>query len=407
MRTDLAGLVELWRHNGKETAIVSHVGNRSERTSYAALAQLADRCAAELVRRGIAPGDRIVVWGRNSAEWVAVFFACVVRGVLVVPLDAAGTLEFAQRVVDDTSPRLIVGDPEHLQLDSLGRVQLQSSIEERFGIAVDDASLLAAETLGQLRALVMRPATEVGPSTQAAETPARLRDFVYPRWPWSPLVSMLRIAFVEAVMRPLVWLLLNPRVRKDAQVPATASIVIANHVTVLDLPLLLYGLPGPMRRRVAVAMSGEMLDDWRRGRNQASWWQNLLAPAQYILVTALFNVFPLPRLRGFRTSFAHIGEALDRSFHVVIFPEGRRSETGKLQPFRPGIGLLVQESGAPIVPVALRDMDRLVMHRARWFHNGLVEIEVGEQETTLPGQSADEIARQLHQRMHRMLGDQS
>ena len=70
----------------------------------------------------------------------------------------------------------------------------------------------------------------------------------------------------------------------------------------------------------------------------------LFGPLAYLLVTALYNVFPLPRRRDFQRSFAHAGEALDRGFNVLVFPEGTRSDAGELARFRPGIGLLAKQS---------------------------------------------------------------
>ncbi len=84
-------------------------------TTYADLATLAGRFSRLLAERDIAPGERVLLWGANSAEWVAAFFGCVLRGVIAVPLDAAGSVDFAARVVADVTPRLIVGDAEHLQ----------------------------------------------------------------------------------------------------------------------------------------------------------------------------------------------------------------------------------------------------------------------------------------------------
>ncbi len=130
MRPHLASLVEDLRRNGRQTAIVRYRGVRRHATTYADLATLAGRFSAELNRRGIAPGDRVVLWGENSAEWVAAFFGCLLRGVLAVPLDAAGSPDFAARVIADVAPKLILidasraaalqADIPHLSLDDLG-----------------------------------------------------------------------------------------------------------------------------------------------------------------------------------------------------------------------------------------------------------------------------------------------
>ena len=83
--------------------------------------ELSARCARAYDQAGLKPGDRVLLWGNNSVEWVAAFFGCILRGIVAVPLDAAGSLEFAQRVVAEVEPRLLVGDLALLQ-------QLHSSI---------------------------------------------------------------------------------------------------------------------------------------------------------------------------------------------------------------------------------------------------------------------------------------
>src|SRR5580704_8988193 len=110
MRANLATLVDDFRRHGNATAVVTYPGNRRVNTSYGEIAVLAERFAHELKRREIATGERVLLWGQNSAEWIAAFFGCVLHGVLVVPLDANGGMEFARRVFDETRPKLIVGD---------------------------------------------------------------------------------------------------------------------------------------------------------------------------------------------------------------------------------------------------------------------------------------------------------
>jgi long-chain acyl-CoA synthetase len=150
--------------------------------------------------------------------------------------------------------------------------------------------------------------------------------------------------------------------------------LVANHVTSYDAPLILYALPRRLRDRVAIAMSGEMILDFRSMRNQGNWFLNLLAPAAYVLITGLFNVFPLPQLSGFRRSFRHAGEAADHGYSVLVFPEGHRADDESPQPFKSGAGLLWKELGTPVLPVRIRGLGELKASGDRWFRSGRIAI---------------------------------
>jgi long-chain acyl-CoA synthetase len=331
---------------------------------------------------------------------------------------------------------------EDLRLDSLGRVQLLDALEERLGVAVDQEEYARVETLGELRRLVMdRGSVEVGvgqPLVQSdglqgsagSKFAAGTRKFetqregesqqepadrsvpvatgyVYPHWPWLLPVRWARAAFVELVMRPLVWLLAAPRVVRTNPAQTLAvnetMLIIANHVTAYDEPLLLFALPRAVRNRIAAAMSGEMLEDIRHARNVELGWLAPLGPIVWLLLTALFNAFPLPRQRGFQRSFAHAGEALDHGFHVVVFPEGRRSAEGALANFRPGIGLLVKQSSAAVLPMALRGMGELKTGKRRWFRSGTLEVLVGQPIRFASSESEAAITARLHSEVEKLL----
>ena len=110
MRDHLATLLDDFRRYPREIAVVRYQGNRRRVTTYGEIAHLAGRFAALLAQRGIEPGDRVLLWAENSAEWIAAFHGCLLRGVLAVPLDASGTADFAVRVAADVTPKLVVGD---------------------------------------------------------------------------------------------------------------------------------------------------------------------------------------------------------------------------------------------------------------------------------------------------------
>ncbi len=323
---------------------------------------------------------------------------------------------------------------EDLHLDSLGRVQLAAAIEEKLGMSTESGLLENIETLGELRKLVageteaeqgscspthsaksggldgarsfidgqtLEKAQDGGWSAPAG---AASRKYVYPRWPWLKPVQWLRTAFIEAVMRPLVWLLANPRVVAPNLPTGDAPLlIVANHVTAYDGPLVQYALPAHLRRRIAAAMSGEMLWDFRHFRNPDNGRFSLFGPLAWLALTALFNVFPLPRLRNFQASFAHAGKAMDRGFNVLVFPEGTRSAEGKLAGFRGGIGLLAKQSGAMVLPVAICGLGELKTGKRRWFRSGTIEVRVGQPIRFAPEESEAAIAARLHAAVEQLL----
>jgi long-chain acyl-CoA synthetase len=351
---------------------------------------------------------------------------------------------------------------EDLLLDSLGRVQLAAALEERLGIAPESGLLEQVQTLGELRALValdaeaeknqtpremreepasgakapidsarmntgaeaqidsiglVRESKLLSPSVSSApvadQTESEPVRYIYPRWPWLLPFQWLRAAFVEAFAQPLVWLLANPKVVAaeapplQSGTPREPMLIVANHVTAFDGPLVEYALPGSIRRRIAVAMSGEMLEDYRHFRNperpagRKGFY--LPGPAIYLLLTALFNVFPLPRRRNFQRSFAHAGAAMDHGYNVLVFPEGTRSAQGALAKFRGGIGLLAKESGAAVLPVGLRGLGELKSGSQHWFRSGMIEVHVGQPIRFSPEETESAITARLHAEVNRLL----
>jgi long-chain acyl-CoA synthetase len=245
---------------------------------------------------------------------------------------------------------------------------------------------------------------------ESVKNEARSAKFIYPRWPWWAPVRWIRAAFLEAVAQPLVWLLANPLVVGCSSFDTSEPmLVIGNHVTAFDGPLVQYALPGHVRRRMTVAMAGEMLEDYRHFRNpERGPGQNrfmLFGPLAYLLVTALYNVFPLPRGRNFQRSFAHAGEALDGGLNVMVFPEGTRSEAGQLARFRPGIGLLVKQAQVAVLPVAIRGLGELKSRGRGWFRSGKIEVHVGEPLRFTAQQTEAEITVRLHSEVQRLLGE--
>ncbi len=112
-RSSIAEYLDDFLRRGKECAYVEREGYRTARWSYRKTAETAFRFACELEARQIRKGDYILIWGPNSAAWVAAFFGCALVGVIVVPMDDAATPDFALRVLNQVHAKLLLCSQKH------------------------------------------------------------------------------------------------------------------------------------------------------------------------------------------------------------------------------------------------------------------------------------------------------
>ncbi|HLZ91192.1 MAG TPA: AMP-binding protein [Candidatus Acidoferrum sp.] len=107
-RPNLLSLFEDFRRHRGDLAVVQRRGYRREIWTYGQMADAASRLARDLQELGVRTGDRVLLWGPNSAEWMSAFWGCLLRGAVVVPMDDGTTTEFAQRVARDTGAKLVI-----------------------------------------------------------------------------------------------------------------------------------------------------------------------------------------------------------------------------------------------------------------------------------------------------------
>jgi len=70
------------------------------------------RLAALLAAHGVGRGDRVALWGTNSPEWVAAGLGAILRGAVVVPIDAGASPTRAAEIVALAEARLVLHDPD-------------------------------------------------------------------------------------------------------------------------------------------------------------------------------------------------------------------------------------------------------------------------------------------------------
>lgn len=279
-----------------------------------------------------------------------------------------------------------------LKLDSLGRVELLSALEDRYQIEIDEAAFTAATTVDDVEKLVR------GQTAQERATP-----YPYPAWSRAAPARWLRSILFYAIVLPITRVMSRMRVegREHLEKLRCPVLFVANHVTLADHALILAALPPRLRHRLAIAMEGERLRDWLNppeGTGRFTRWRLL---AQYVLVTTFFYVFPLPKRSGFRRSFAYAGACVERGESVLVFPEGVRAPRGQMRmsPFKMGIGVLAGELGVPVVPVKLHGLYELKRRKQYFAPRGQVAVVFGEPVSFDAGVEASQIAAELERRI--------
>jgi len=259
---------------------------------------------------------------------------------------------------------------QELGLSSLDRVELMVALEDTFQTRIDEGSFASAQDLGQLRTLVERASSSAG-------TPAEPVDF--PAWTRSLAARAVRRVNLATWILPLARVFAWTRIEglehlRDLEGPV---IFASNHQSFMDGPVIMASLPARWRYRVAPAMGKEMFAAhfFPAQHGRLSWLTNSL---NYYLAVLLFNAFPLPqREAGARQTLRYIGELLADKHSLLIFPEGRRSESGAIDVFRPGIGMIASKLGAKVVPVRIDGLQHVLGVGSHMARPGRVRVAFG------------------------------
>lgn len=175
-----------------------------------------------------------------------------------------------------------------------------------------------------------------------------------------------------------------PEAIKSGQQPA---IFIANHASLFDPPMIIVSLPC---KPVLIAKKGLA-------------WMPIVGQAM-MLAEFIF----VDRHKGAKSaaSIKAAAQKIRNGISVAYFPEGTRSTTGRLRPFKKGAFALAAESGAPIVPLAIVGGHR-TLPKGEWrVCPGEYRMTVGKPLWPQDFSDAGTLRRHAEVRMREMLNEQ-
>ncbi|MGE3273458.1 MAG: AMP-binding protein [Chloroflexota bacterium] len=267
-----------------------------------------------------------------------------------------------------------------LGLDSLGRVELAVLLEEELGRSLSDEQVAELRTVGDLLQALDKPASTTPPAP-------------LPAWPRSQPVRALRAMLQDAIIFPAARLVSRPFTvegREHLDGVRGPVLLIANHASHLDSVTVLAALSEGRRRRTAVAAAADYFFTDRRIS---------------LVASVALGAFPFHRTGPVAASLAHCGDLADAGYSLLVFPEGTRSTTGQVAPFKPGIGLLARELGLPVVPVYLDGLFRVLPKGRTVPRPGRVRVIIGEPLRVDPSLSNTETAARLEAALRALAPD--
>ena len=218
---------------------------------------------------------------------------------------------------------------------------------------------------------------------------------VFPtKWARTPAAIALREVLQKGALNSVLRFEVNPQTSgldslRKVNGPA---LIVANHSSHLDTPLLLCTLPDAMRRKTAVAAAADYFFD--------TWWR---ATASAIV----FNTFPIERRGGKLSSTP--GDLLADGWNVVVFPEGTRSPDGWMERFRMGAAHLAVEHGVPVIPVGIKGSFAAMPRGRGWPVPGrpTVAVRYGDPLYPVEGESARDFAPKVSAAVSALLDEEA
>lgn len=165
---------------------------------------------------------------------------------------------------------------------------------------------------------------------------ARYRN---PRREHGLVSSLLRIGWWSA-MRLMLGIVNRLEVRGRENLPRSGPFVlVANHASHFDALVLGAALPLSLRDQMHPLAAGDVFFE---------------TPARAAFAAHFLNALPVWRRNVGRHGLDDLRKRLiEEDAIYILFPEGARSRDGKMLPFKPGVGMMVAETPALVVPCHL------------------------------------------------------
>lgn len=208
-------------------------------------------------------------------------------------------------------------------------------------------------------------------------------------WALSGPIRNLRGDLQELVLFPVLRLFARMKIERRDQLDGVTGplVIVSNHSSHFDCPVILAALPHRIRHRTIVA-----------------------AAADYFYRSAVFGTFtsvalgtiPFERHEGSRASLERCKEGIRKGWSVLLFPEGTRSKSGEVGEFGKGAAYLCIDAKCAALPIFLEGLREVMPKGRRFPRSGRVVVRFGELVAPGPADDYESFTKRLREAVMRL-----
>ncbi len=277
-----------------------------------------------------------------------------------------------------------------LKFDSIKVIELSLLIEERFKAVIDETKISKDTSVKDLRELIDNPVV-----------PKKSRLRLSKKY-FNPLFLPIR-AITHLIYYGVISYFCKVQVlgRKNIKGIRGPLIIIFNHASYFDAPVVVKYLPLKIRARLAVAAAADHFFVKKK-----KLFDHRVITRR--LLQLFVPTYPMSRDKdimnrsSIKQSLEFTGEIISMGYSLLISPEGTRTLTGKMGEFKQGIGLIVKESGLPVLPIKLKGMYEIYPKGAKFPKRGSVKLIFGKKVKFSFDESVVSITEKLEKLMRDM-----
>lgn len=260
-----------------------------------------------------------------------------------------------------------------LALDSLDKISLTVFLSQTFGVEFENEHFLKYQTVAKLAEYIAdtKTKTDIESVNWSDILKSRL-DLKLPK-------SWATHSLIRKASKLILMLYFRMKAEGQEKIPSGPCIIAPNHQSFFDGMFVTVFLKNIQSRSTYF---------YAKEKHLRKNWMKFIADRH--------NVISMDLNKDLKQSLQKMAEVLKRGKNIMIFPEGTRTENGRLGNFKKTFAILSRELNVPVVPVAIKGAFE-ALPKGKFFPRPFRKISVKFMDPVYPGNNTYDTLKDIVQ----------